>query len=211
MSKQENIQPGPDAKSLLVVPRLAVPYEGVTDEIGKEYISNPSAFVSKVKKTLLQENPLLRETLFCSAMISPLPEYSEKWALTYYEIFSRSGRKAGLPLACFVNEKLWKTSTREMMRTMVDGTSSLSKFVKRLDNKLENARLKDEEMSIELKKFWRSIDEDKEKLINEGRSELAVEDAKICLREFQLVLQENDNEYQLSEQYMHVDPLKGRI
>jgi len=66
-------------------------------------------------------------------------------------------------------------------------------------------------MSIELKKFWRSIDEDKEKLINEGRSELAVEDAKICLREFQLVLQENDNEYQLSEQYMHVDPLKGRI
>jgi len=208
MSKPENAGLNPDIRPSLVIPGLTPPYEGIMDEINQEHTSDPFAFLKKVKDTLSQENPSLEVFIKADRTISSIPEYSLKWALVYYEIFSRSGRKASLPLACFVDKK----SLRAMGELKIGMIYLIDKehCIEKIKDQIKKARLKDEEMSDELKKFWRSVDEDKKKL-REEYTEEEVESADACLLVFQEVLRAYDNQYDLSARYVNVNPLKDRL
>jgi len=205
----------PEKPSLLVVPGLTPPYAGVVDEIKREYSSNGAAFINRAKSTLEKENPSLAKTFGRFLEKSPIPEYSQKWALTYYEIFSRSGRKAGLPLAYFVSDKLLDATSRGIAQGAINSleisSEAFSLYVEKMNNKRKEARLKDEETNPELKKFWQSVDEDVKKLIEEEYDYHDVVLAMVGVEEFQIILQENNEQYQLSDKYLKVNPLKDRI
>lgn len=195
-----------DQKPSLIIPGLTRPYGGVTDEIDQEYTSDPSAFLNKTRRVLLLENPSLGTIFERAVKISSIPEYSQKWALTYYEIFSRSGRKANLPLACFVDGKSVETISR-MERMRIDLSERYEDYV----NGFKKARLNDEEMSDELRKFWESVDKDTQKLEKRGYLKLEIDLAKMCLMALQIILQRNNSQYSLSAYYSKVNPLKGRM
>lgn len=197
---------GVDQKPSLIIPGLTRPYGGVTDEVDREYIYDPSAFLNKTRRVLLCENPSLGTIFERSVRTSPVPEYSQKWALIYYEIFSRSGRKANLPLACFVDGKSVETIIRMEVIRLVS-SERREDYI----NGFKKARSNDEEMSDELRKFWENVDRDTQKLEERGYSELEIDLAKTCLMFFQIILQRNNSQYSVSAHYSKVNPLESQM
>lgn len=205
----------PDAKSALVIPRLTSPYEGVYDEINRDYYSDPTAFLNKVEFNLSKENPALAELLprYVDITTPEISNYSRKWVLIYYEMFSRSGRKAGFPLACFITTELLGTTVRQelnFLKSSLDSLSAIRRENERSKNQSQNRRIRDEE-NVELRRFWKTVDEDVKTLSLGKYTREEAEGAKARLLFFQRVIQEHGNQYGLSALYMDRDPLKGLL
>lgn len=194
---------GAEEGIVLVIPRLTMPYKGELAEIVADYETDPKRFLVATLHRASQENPILKHLFSLASAETPIPEYAEKWLAIYYSMFSRAAQRAGFPLAHYLNPNLIEATDRLADVRIIELITSLdlSDRLESFNAKITKRRQKDEATNEELGLFWRSIDEDKARLIQKGKRKEDIETSCFPVLLLQEILQKQEDEFRLSEQY----------
>ncbi|GEM_PF-3605033 len=152
------------------LPRLPIPYEGVADEIINEITlddhQSKLKFSLKVVEKLPDENPNLTQLIGMCANESSVPNISLGITFGYYEIFSRSATRLGVPMLRVYLEakrallqeqsRIW--SKAEKLETPEDLLIAQQQIMTNLESDVGQDRQK----SPELDKYWKFVDKTKE-------------------------------------------------
>jgi len=139
---------------------LPAPYEGVTDEVFLDLLTDRGTFVKQTIENLKKENPHLVTFVVKSCNTSPDPELSLNWLLTYYEIYSRSARKNGQLILEVFEERIDSIfAEKDVLLSQIpeDDPESIEKFLVEDELKKENIRQAEIKASDELANFWASL------------------------------------------------------
>lgn len=138
---------------------LPEPNKGVTSEIFLDLLSDRSQFVKKALTNLKDENPNIAGFMIKDCIISPDPERSLDFSLSYYEIFSRSARKSGRRLLLVTEETFTSTFGIQIrdLQFAEHNPSDTSSYLHKEENQ-RNQLVEDEtSLSDELAEFWATV------------------------------------------------------
>lgn len=141
------------------VRELPQPYEGVTQEVFFDLLSDRANFVKKALTNLLDENPQIAKLIIQNCISSPDPENSLNFALSYYEIFSRSARKNGQKLL-IVTEDTFQADIGVQQRdleSIMHSPTDISKYLQEQEKQKQQQISNEINQNDELGEFWATL------------------------------------------------------
>ena len=139
---------------------LPKPDEGACGEIFFEILTDRQEFHRKVLTVLKEENPFLLDVVINTSIACSDREMSLDWSLTYYELFSRSTRKAGVKMPQVANETVASHYERRSLGSELAkerGEQAAEKYGKSLNDLVERMTIEDMKKSYELGRFWTMV------------------------------------------------------
>jgi hypothetical protein len=157
----------------IIIPGLPAPYKGVTEEVLTEIASDRIAdFTSSVLIKMITENPALEWLVHASILTSAQSFVTLSNFAAYYEIFSRSAEKEGVPM--IVVSKRTVTTWRKKYIGLSKQNLSLEELDKEVVRQMQERREKDTQKSAELGDFWDYIESVRLVMKKTGYSQAAI-------------------------------------
>lgn len=138
------------------VRELPQPYKGVTEEVFSDLLSDRANFVKKAFTNLLDENPQIAKLIIKDCITSLDPESSLNFALSYYEIFSRSARKNGQRLL-MVTEDTFQSDISVQQRdleSIMNSPTDISNYFEEQEKQKQQQISNEINQNAELGEFW---------------------------------------------------------
>lgn len=135
---------------------LALPYEGVTDKVFVDLLTDRVSFVRSSMQHVREQNPPLLDILV-HLIVKSDRETILDWCLCYYEIYRRSAEHAGLPMITISQslvDSIWAQEDKQIQLSEQGDDQTIGDFFKRKEE-LQDERVNIEcKKSKELEKFW---------------------------------------------------------